>query len=141
MNGRDTRGGALPLLPSGPGGVHVPTLSRPHASTSTERERFELSIPFRIYTRSRRAPSAARPPLHLCRSGERRIRTYGTVAGTPDFESGAFDLSASSPSYSVVLCCSRKRRKNSLRIRAHSSPSTPSVIRTRWLCRGSSRRL
>src|SRR5918996_931945 len=65
MNGRDTRGGALPLLPSGPGGVHVPTLSRPHASTSTERERFELSIPFQIYTRSRRAPSAARPPLHL----------------------------------------------------------------------------
>src|SRR5918996_3026013 len=97
MNGRDTRGGALPLLPSGPGGVHVPTLSRPHPSTSTERERFELSIPFQIYTRSRRAPSAARPPLHLCCSGERRIRTYGTVAGTLDFESSAFDHSASSP--------------------------------------------
>ncbi len=85
----------------------------------SEREGFEPSIPFQVYTRSRRAPSAARPPLQQmsrCRrgqplafcsdqplfpqndcDGERRIRTYGTVAGTPDFESGAFDHSASSP--------------------------------------------
>src|SRR5262249_25403674 len=51
--------------------------------------------PFR-YTR---VPGVRLQPLgHLSSpSGERRIRTYGTVAGTPDFESGAFDHSASSP--------------------------------------------
>ena len=34
----------------------------------TERERFELSIPFQVHTLSRRAPSTTRPPLReLCR--------------------------------------------------------------------------
>src|SRR6516162_2495687 len=59
--------------------------------------------PFR-YTR---VPGVRLQPLgHLSSpSGERRIRTYGTVAGTPDFESGAFDHSASSPAiqFSDVL--------------------------------------
>ena len=31
------------------------------------------------------------------RGGEGGIRTHGTVAGTPHFECGAFDLSATSP--------------------------------------------
>src|SRR5512136_1144932 len=43
------------------------------------------------HTISSRAPSAARSPLLNRRIGERGIRTPGTVAGTPDFESGAFD--------------------------------------------------
>src|SRR5260370_3592690 len=60
----------------------------------SERVGFEPTIPFQIYTRSRRAPSAARPSLL---HGERRIRTYGTVPGTPDFASGSFYHSTSSP--------------------------------------------
>src|SRR5215467_9626862 len=36
---------------------------RPHHKLSTERVGFEPTIPFRVYTRSRRAPSAARPSL------------------------------------------------------------------------------
>ena len=72
-NGRDTREGALPLLPSGPGGVHVPASSRPQTcllqtSAAAERVGFEPTIPFQIYTRSRRAPSAARPPLQRAES-------------------------------------------------------------------------
>src|SRR5215471_1384444 len=95
-NGRDTREGALPLLPSGPGGVHVPASSRPQAvyifsGEGGIRTHDTLSDihAFQACAFSRSATSPA--------SGERRIRTYGTVAGTPDFESGAFDHSASSP--------------------------------------------
>src|SRR6185295_7661824 len=44
-----------------------------------------------------RFPSVRLQPLGHLSNGERRIRTYGTVPGTPDFESGAFDRSASSP--------------------------------------------
>src|SRR5690242_8422937 len=71
-NGRDTREGALPLLPSGPGGVHVPASSRPQAvapsSCAAERVGFEPTIPFQICTRSRRVPSTARPPLQRAES-------------------------------------------------------------------------
>ena len=35
--------------------------------------------------------------------GEGGIRTHGTVAGTPHFECGAFDLSATSPQENIVL--------------------------------------
>ena len=35
--------------------------------------------------------------------GEGGIRTHGTVAGTPHFECGAFDLSATSPHDKTVL--------------------------------------
>src|SRR5216684_1186728 len=41
--------------------------------------------------------TSPRCPDHKTPFGERRIRTHGTVPGTPDFESGAFDHSASSP--------------------------------------------
>jgi hypothetical protein len=77
----------------------------------TERVGFEPTIPFQIYTRSRRAPSTARPPLHETISGERRIRTYGTVTGTPDFESGAFDHSASSPIFTCRVSSSAAARR------------------------------
>src|SRR5437879_10546413 len=69
-NGRDTREGALPLLPSGPGGVHVPALSRPKRDLTppaTERVGFEPTIRFPVCTRSRRVPSTARPPLQQSR--------------------------------------------------------------------------
>src|SRR6185369_8968441 len=69
-NGRGTRGGSLPLLPSGPGGIHVPALPRPQTCPAitpqqhpTERVGFEPTIRVNVYTLSKRAPSAARPPL------------------------------------------------------------------------------
>ena len=78
--------------------------------------------PFR-YTRF---PGVRLQPLgHLSRrltaSGERRIRTYGTVTGTPDFESGAFDHSASSPSIQFSRFLRRASRSKKLfRSRPHS---------------------
>src|SRR5262249_33564241 len=50
-----------------------------------------------VYTISSRAPSASRSSLRVHASGERGIRTPGTLASTPDFESGAFNRSAISP--------------------------------------------
>ena len=35
--------------------------------------------------------------LSLCAGGEGGIRTHGDIATTPDFESGTFDHSATSP--------------------------------------------
>jgi hypothetical protein len=80
------------------------------AKQLAERQGFEPWVPLRIHTRSRRAPSTARSPLRTAdtartfrsdrpgprhgpgkHGGERGIRTPGTVTGTPDFESGAFD--------------------------------------------------
>src|SRR5688500_11240442 len=48
------------------------------------------------FNRSATSPQSFQHGKAPC-CGERRIRTYGTVPGTPDFESGAFDHSASSP--------------------------------------------
>src|SRR5262249_25118031 len=106
----------------------------PDHKSATERVGFEPTIPFRVYTLSRRAPSAARPSLrNILSSGERRIRTYGTVTGTPDFESGAFDHSASSPtpSYSVFTSAFLRRRKKSANKVLHRSSNTERVTSTR----------
>src|SRR6476469_5549915 len=40
------------------------------------------------------------------RGGEGGIRTHGTVAGTPHFECGAFDLSATSPREAARIAAS-----------------------------------
>ena len=40
---------------------------------------------------------ALEPNRHLTTGGEGGIRTHGTVTRTPDFESGTFDHSATSP--------------------------------------------
>jgi hypothetical protein len=61
-----------------------------------ERVGVEPTVPLRVHKISNLAPSATRTPLlerpwGLLKSGERRIRTYGTVAGTLDFESSALD--------------------------------------------------
>ena len=110
-------------------------------TTTTERVGFEPTIPFRVYTRSRRAPSTTRPPLHETLCGERRIRTYDTVPGMPDFESGAFDHSASSPDIHLSRFFSRNRSKKSFSIWRLSSAKSPLITWSRWLCRGSSARL
>jgi hypothetical protein len=86
--------------------------------------------------------------------GERGIRTPDTLAGTPDFESGAFSRSASSP-YLCLRCCNCGARllaqrqiralraldpggaappgtpKSSLRSKLHPSPSPPHPSRGR----------
>src|SRR5690242_20612481 len=64
-----------------------------------------------------RVPGVCLQPLgHLSKdlptSGERRIRTYGTVPGTPDFESGAFDHSASSPIFTFHASCRATARRS-----------------------------
>ena len=54
-----------------------------------------------VHTISSRAPSTTRSPLlvfdYQGSCGERGIRTPGTLAGTPDFESGTFNHSVISP--------------------------------------------
>ena len=49
-------------------------------------------------------PYRAAPPVQIrtLPGGERGIRTHGTLAGTPDFESGSFGLSDISPSAKLV---------------------------------------
>src|SRR5262249_46363693 len=80
---------SLPLLPSGPGGVHDAVLAQDLTATArrarractvsaivwgrkakcarhdekAEREGFEPSVPVRVHTLSRRAPSSTRAPL------------------------------------------------------------------------------
>ena len=66
--------------------------------------------------------------------GERRIRTYDTVAGMPDFESGAFDHSASSPTFRILFYTPsflRRLLKNDFKISLHSSARTPPSTSTR----------
>ena len=86
--------------------------ARPPKETA-ERAGFEPAVPVKAHTISSRAPSTTRSPLPdrpvpaaaasaVSRAtrplgGERGIRTHGTLAGTLDFESSAFDHSASSP--------------------------------------------
>ncbi len=122
-----------------------------------ERQGFEPWVPLRIHTRSRRAPSTARSPLRNRRArpdlsarpagcrhapgkngGERGIRTPGTVPGTPDFESGAFDQlgQLSARTYSI-LAFFRLPRKNIRRRSPHSSARIPPTTSTRWFSRGS----
>jgi hypothetical protein len=78
--------------------------------------------------------------------GERGIRTPGTLAGTPDFESGAFDQLCHLSKGPVRLDGHRHEflegvrsaAKNRRSRAAHSSLSTPSTTCTRWFSRGSS---
>src|SRR5262249_37217510 len=86
----------LPLLPSGPGGVHRLGVTRDH-NFSRRREGDSNPRYLSVYTISSRAPSASRSSLRVHASRERGIRTPGTLARTPDFESGAFSRSAISP--------------------------------------------
>src|SRR5438128_1861955 len=56
----------------------------------------------RLLLHDRFATSTGRPVVGLCSSeektgGEGGIRTHGTLSGTPDFESGTIDHSATSP--------------------------------------------
>ena len=57
-------------------------------------------------------PEAASMPakqvLDLCTGGEGGIRTHGDVATTPDFESGTFDHSATSPAFNIAAGHCRK---------------------------------
>ena len=119
--------GPLPLLPSGPGGVHGSTVIRtrpPSAATNVaapesacagsgaalelaEREGFEPSVRLPVHSISNAAPSASRSSLQKSNvqvgrpprasGGEGGIRTLGTRERTTDFESAAFDHSATSP--------------------------------------------
>ena len=45
--------------------------------------------------------------IHWLYGGEGGIRTHGDVATTPDFESGTFDHSATSPAFNIAAghCC------------------------------------
>jgi hypothetical protein len=52
--------------------------------------------------------------LFLLRGGEGGIRTHGTLARTPDFESGTFDHSATSPDSVVSHRCERPHYTDSL---------------------------
>ena len=105
----------LPLLPSGSDGVgRRPIAQNLPISTEgeTEREGFEPSVPARVHTLSKRTPSATRSSLqwaywtHAERavsfSGERGIRTLGTVNSTTDFESARFNRSRISPKKHVA---------------------------------------
>ena len=78
-------------------------------------------------------------------NGEGGIRTHDTVTGTPDFESGAFSLSATSPCFAILLQRAalfwRKAEKNVLRARAQAASLTPDTTCTRWLCLESSNKL
>src|SRR5215813_12327056 len=98
--------GRLPLLPSGSGGVHRLHVAQSHkSSTVFSGERGIRTLGTSRYTRFPIVP--LRPLGHLSghraaaasweNSGEGGIRTPGGVTPTPDFESGAFDLSATSP--------------------------------------------
>src|SRR5678816_3487172 len=49
--------------------------------------------------RGQRSSRRPQPPVS---GGERGIRTHGTLAGTPDFESGTFGHSVSSPSATLI---------------------------------------
>ena len=86
---------------------------------TTEREGFEPSVPLRVHATSNRAPSAARsslqkhstflipmqksegslrpPPSRKIYSGERGIRTPGTLTGSTVFETARFNRSRISP--------------------------------------------
>ena len=114
---------SLPLLPSGPGGVHEPALAGPQAwwpnnhqehltlhGEPAERAGFEPAEPFRAHTISSRAPSTARSPLqsHPSHCGTSALLSFGLAEsagfepavpfrGTLDFESSTFDHSDSSP--------------------------------------------
>src|SRR5690606_15009577 len=76
------------------------TESRPKRcrEAAAERAGFEPAVPLRVHMISNHAPSTTRSPLHgFTHGGESGIRTHGTLAGTPDFESGTFDHSVISP--------------------------------------------
>jgi hypothetical protein len=87
--------------------------------------------------------------------GERGIRTPGTVTGTPDFESGAFDqlgqLSAGGFNRSSLRCQApsrtqgpftspRRARKKARKSSLASSARTPRSTGKRWFRRGSAER-
>ena len=87
-------------------------------------------------------------------SGGRGIRTHGTVTGTLDFESSAFDHSANPPSAdhsrgrplskaigpsASISADGPDAAKNSLNSAPHSSPRTPPTSSKRWLSRGPGR--
>src|SRR6266849_9622326 len=55
--------------------------------------------------------------------GERGIRTPDTLAGTPDFESGAFSRSASSPNLGADLLRAAARRQAGLAERVGFEPT------------------
>jgi hypothetical protein len=46
--------------------------------------------------------------IHWWSGGEGGIRTHGDVATTPDFESGTFDHSATSPAFNIAAGHCRK---------------------------------
>ena len=58
----------------------------------------------------------------LLTGGEGGIRTHGSVATTPDFESGTFDHSATSPAFvskpAILAGNSRRQHRNAAHVRA-----------------------
>ena len=106
-----------------------------------------------IHTLSKRAPSTTRSPLQGARrsrtlrerpprrakenGGEGGIRTHGERKPTVDFESTAFDHSATSPQQVQHASGFRRRARKKLRsCSAAPASRTPEVTSKRWLSRG-----
>src|SRR6266700_8340018 len=68
-------------------------------------------------------PQRNRTWLLMLIGGERGIRTPDTLAGTPDFESGAFSRSASSPNLGADLLRGAARRQAGLAERVGFEPT------------------
>jgi hypothetical protein len=129
----------------------------------TERGGFEPPVRLPVHTLSKRAHSTALTPLqcsakrragesgtgavagvtcstaHLFHSsdGEVGIRTLGTVAGTPVFETGPFDHSGTSPELPRRGFYWRSAWKKALSFAPHSSARTPEKTAERWFSRES----
>jgi hypothetical protein len=148
--GPDTPKAPLPLLPSGPGGVHGLRSSGPaiirarRRAGAAEREGFEPSVPFwgtydfQSYTFGLSVTSPGAGPTRAI--GAERVGFEPTVScPTLDFESSAFGRSATSPELmgdalqGRPLRCRKNLRSCSVQASAHTPPSTT----RRWLRRAS----
>ncbi len=140
----------LPLLPSGPGGVHGLQSRRPGHHAFWRKLFFSPSSVWRkewdsnpryvaAHSLSKRAPSSTRPSLlitlPICpfsnllpkKSGEGGIRTHGGREPTVDFESTAFVHSATPPqSFRGFFRLSRKKPLRSSELSSAKTPSTTS---------------
>ena len=121
-----------------------------------EREGFEPSVRLPVHSISNAAPSASRSPLHVVQvdcgpacvgvsGGGGGIRTLGTRKRTTDFESAAFDHSATPPGKHSLhhdpsclrisarwrFFSARSERKKLRRTSEHSSAITPGVTAKR----------
>ena len=137
----------LPLLPSGPGGVHGLQSRGPGHHTIRRNTticgqcggrsgiRTHGTLPHTRFPSERLRPlghpscSHFKPTVFSLKSGEGGIRTHGGREPTVDFESTAFVHSATSPH--SFLRFFRLSRKKALRSSELSSASTPPVTSNR----------